>query len=671
MKELIIKSGTSDKIGASPDGAGVNFALFSAHATKVELCLFDDEGKEELCRIALPAKTGDIWHGYVPDLKPGQVYGYRVHGPYAPEEGHRFNPDKIVLDPYAREIVEGVKARVHELLEKKNKPLFTPWDKTIIYELHAKGFTISDPSVPEELRGTFEAMGSEGVLDYLRKLGITAVEFMPVQAKLHDERLAKANLKNYWGYNTLGFFAIESEYLKTGKREEFRAMVDSLHRQGIEVILDVVYNHTCEGDHTGPTLSFRGIDNASYYKLDPADKSKYIDETGCGNTLNMEHPQVRRMVMDNLRYWVEEFGIDGFRFDEAPVLGRTSTGFRPDAPFFKEIAADPVLSKVKLIAEPWDCGANGYQVGNFPAGWHEWNGKFRDDIRRFWRGDEGVMGDKATRLAGSSPEFDDENRSPLASINFVTCHDGFTLHDLVSHTTKKNLENAENNRDGIDNNHSHNHGAEGTTDDTGIIRARERTKRNMLASLFLSQGTPMLTAGDEFGNSQRGNNNAYCQDNETGWLNRDEVTVEGQALTAFVQKLIALRKEHPVLQHSEFMHGEKEGDDGVKDIHWISPSGGEKNESDWKNPQNRCLGVVFNEGAVNGKGEGKRLLAIFNAAAEPVPFKLPALGRASEEWQRVLDTSEPELEQDGRGLSGECMIPKKSVAVFVQPPKRN
>ena len=682
-KPSIIEAGKPDQLGAVYDGHGVNFSIFSAHATKVELCLFDETGQNETGRITLPEKTGDIWHGYLPGLKPGQVYGYRVHGPFAPAQGHRFNPNKLVLDPYAREIVgqvrwtpaqhdagidnapDTVKARVVAPWPKITEPLDTPWDKTYICELHAKGYTMADPKVSPELRGKIAALASPPVLDYLSRMQYTAIEPLPLMAKLHDERLASAGLENYWGYNTLAYFAVEPEYLATGRREELRDAIAALRTSGIEVILDIVFNHTAEGDHTGPTLSFRGIDNASYYKLDPNDKGRYIDETGCGNTLNMESPIVRRMVLDNLRMWIEDYGVAGFRFDLAPVLGRTAVGFDRDAPLFREIMADPVLSKAKLIAEPWDCAPGGYQLGNFPAGWHEWNDRFRDDIRRFWREDAGMIGHKATRLAGSAPEFDDPGRSPLDSVNFVACHDGFTLHDLVSHGAKKNHANGEDNRDGNSSNYSHNNGAEGDSRDPCIVTQRERQKRNLLTSLFLAQGVPMILAGDEFGNSQQGNNNAYCQDNATGWLNWDKITPEGRELTRFVQKLAEFRAAHPVLQHDEFMHGQKNCDYGLRDLHWFSPKGREKGPADWSQPDNRCLGMFLNDGAINGEGAGKRLLAIFNAQATGVDFKLPEL-QGGGGWERVLDTSEPGLERDGRSLTGVYPVPEKSTVVFVQ-----
>ena len=677
----IIKSGSPDKLGARFDGQGVNFAIFSANATKIELCLFDNTGTRELQRIPLPERTGDIWHGYIPHLKPGQVYGYRVHGPYEPSQGHRFDPSKLLLDPYAQELVGAmkqtsahttygadntaatVKGRVTAPPAKIADRLDTPCEETILYELHAKGYTMADPKVPKALRGTIKALGTKPVIKYLNGLGITSIEIEPPYAKLHDEHLAKSGLGNFWGYNTLSWFALEPDYLKTKQRKEFRDTVQALRDAGIEVIVDVVFNHTAEGNQDGPTLSYRGIDNASYYKLDPNDKSRYIDETGCGNTLNITHPQVMRMVLDSMRSFVEELGVDGFRFDLAPVLGRNPQDFDTNAPFFKAIAADPVLSKVKLIAEPWDCGPNGYQVGNFPRLWHEWNDKFRDVIRRFWRGDAGMVSSAATRLAGSSPEFGAPGRGPLSSINMVTCHDGFTLHDLVSYAAKHNQANGENNRDGNNNNCSANYGAEGETDDAAIKSLREQQKRNLLSSLLLAQGVPHLLAGDEFGNSQQGNNNAYCQDNPIGWLNWDKITPEGKELTLFVQKQIALRKAHPVLQHPEFLHGQKKDKEGVPDIQWIAPSGRKMTTDDWNNPDNKCLGMVFNGAAVNIQGKGERLLVIFNAHSRPVDFTLPEVAK-KKEWTCVMDTSQPKTHADF-DIQGTYKVPKKSTMVFV------
>jgi len=678
--------GSADKLGATYDGQGVNFAIFSANATKIELCLFDDAGKNELQRIELPQKTGDIWHGFIPGLKPGQVYGYRVHGPNEPANGHIFNPSKLVLDPYARETVgrvrwseahyffndnkdnaaDTIKARVTAPLPPKTSVSPNiPANKTVLYELHVKGFTKTDPAIPADKRGTYAALGDPAAIDHLKKLGVTSVELLPVQTRLDDDRLDKDGLKNYWGYNTINFFTPQPEY---GTREEFRAMVDALHKAGIEVILDVVYNHTGESGRGGPLLSFRGIDNASYYKLEPNNKQNYINEAGCGNTVNMDHPQVRRMVTDSLRYWVEEFGVDGFRFDLAPVLGRANGKFRRDAPFFKEIENDPVLSKVKMIAEPWDCSNDGYHVGNFPAGWLEWNGKFRDDVRRFWRGDDYMNGPLATRLAGSSPEFDHSGRAPQASINFVTCHDGFTLEDLVSYNTKHNEANKENNRDGSNDNFSANYGAEGQTDNPEIKKLRAQQKRNMMLTLALAAGTPMILAGDEIGNTQKGNNNAYCQDNEIGWVDKDNITAEDSDMLAWSEKVFAFRREHAVLTQPRFLHGQKTCEDGIVDLQWVSPYGYLMPDAEWRHPDNKCFGMLLSEDAMGGKKTGKRLLAVFNAAAKTVPFRLPEL-KGKQEWRRVLDTSEPSLDPAQSALVKDYEIPARSVVVFTQSPK--
>jgi len=683
LSDIQCEPGSDDKLGATCDDSGVNFAIFSANATKIELCLFDDTGTKELRRITLPQKTGDIWHGYIPGLKAGQVYGYRVYGPYDPANGQLFNPNKLLLDPYAKETVgevhwtdnvldpakdsapHTIKARVTQPLPPKTTQApNVPADKTVIYELHPKGYTMTDPAIPADKRGTIEALGSPQSIEALKKLGITTVELMPVHAKLDEQRLSKDGLKNYWGYNTIGFFAMQPELLASGKREEFRVMIDNLHKAGIEVVLDVVYNHTAEEGNGGPLLSLRGIDNASYYRLDPKDKTKNINDTGCGNTLNMDHPQVRRMVLDSLKYWVEEFGVDGFRFDLASVLGKVNGKFKADAPFFKEIAQDEVLSKVKMIAEPWDVTAEGYQVGNFPKGWMEWNGKFRDDVRRFWRGDNYMTGALATRLAGSSPEYDHDGRTPQETINFITCHDGFTLEDLVSYNQKHNLDNKEDNRDGSNDNNSANNGVEGETADPEILKIRQQQKRNMLATLFLAQGTPMLLAGDEAGNSQQGNNNAYCQDNAIGWMKKDD-----PALAAFAEKLIEFRKENAALTQKRYLHGQQTDADGIADLQWYSQKGQPTSNVDWNSPDNKSFGMLLNEGAMDGKKTGKRLFAVFNAAATPVPFKMPDLP-GGQGWQRVLDTSEPSLDPKQPSAVGkDYLIPAHSVVVFTQDAK--
>ncbi len=686
--DLPVEAGSPDTLGATPMGNGVNFAIYSQNAARVDLCLFSDDGKTETARIPLPARTGDVWHGFFPDLKAGQVYGYRVDGPYDPAQGNRFNPQKVVIDTYTKDVVaEAEWTDAHTNPAKDNaavtpksrvvtpltSPLVpgpkTPLADSVIYELHPKGYTAANKKVPKELRGTYAGLASKPSIDYMKDLGITAVELLPVHAKVNDSWLAKLGLKNFWGYNTLSFFAPEPSYAVDPKnaRQEFRDMVNEFHKAGIEVILDVVYNHAAEGSETGPTLCFRGIDNKTYYKLDPSDLGKYINDTGCGNTLDLSKPVVRQMVLDSLRHWVTEYGIDGFRFDLAPVLGREPFAFNKDAAFFKELEADPVLSKVKLIAEPWDPGPGGYQLGQFGKKWSEWNDKFRDDIRKFWKGASDTLRGLANRLTGSSPEFSAGGRGPEASVNFVSCHDGMTLHDIVSHSYKKNLANGEDNRDGTSENYSANNGIEGDTTDPVIIAQREQQKRNLLTTLFLSQGTPMLLAGDEHGNSQKGNNNAYCQDNALGWLDWDGITAEGKKLTAFVKKLIKFRKDHDVLRHTEYMHGGKKDAHGVADVTWINAAGRPQVAEDWRNVEDKCLGVVFNEAAAKGKPQGERLMAVFNSHWDKVDFKLPALKGASG-WTRVLDTTAPEADADTAPIADGTAykMPGRGVVVFRQ-----
>ncbi len=690
-KDIKPEPGSAHILGATFDGTSVNFAIYSKNATGITLCLYDDDGKTETGRFDLPARTGDIWHGCVQGLKPGQVYGYRVHGPFDPQAGHRFNDNKLLLDPYATEIVgrvnwtteqtnpaqdsadATVKARVTAPLPPLN---FTtaniPDNKLRISELHVRGYTMADPKIPEALRGTYAGLASDESIDYIKnELKANAVELLPVQAKLNDFFLSLMGLKNYWGYNTIGFFAPEPEYAadKAHVREEFRDMVDKLHQNGIKVILDVVYNHAGEGNQQGPTLLFRGIDNASYYKLDPNDKTKYTNDTGCGNTLDIGNPAVRRLVLDSLKYWVTEFGVDGFRFDLAPVLGRDPWSYTKEAAFFKELAADPVLKDVIKIAEPWDPAGGGYQLGNFPQGWKEWNDRFRDDIRRYWRGDHDTISWLATRLLASAPEFDRDGRKPQDSVNFVTCHDGFTLHDVVSYTSKKNLANGEDNRDGSNENYSANNGAEGDTNDAFIKSVREQQKRNMLATLFLAQGTPMILEGDEHGNSQKGNNNAYCQDNTIGWLDWKDITPEGKALTKFTAKLMEFREAHTeTLNATHFLHGNKVCENGIKDVTWISPTGNERTQAEWDNRGDKCLGMLLNEAAITGKKDGERLLAVFNSAASSVEFKLPTL-KGGSGWTREIDTSAPDAAPDNHSDGEKFMIPARSVVVFTQKPK--
>jgi glycogen operon protein len=674
--------GRPHPLGATFDGGGVNFALFSAHAERVELCLFSSQGRE-IERVDLPERTDEVWHGYLPDLMPGQLYGYRVHGLYAPEQGHRFNPAKLLLDPYARQITRGLRwsdtlygyrvgsGRADLSQDRRDsafampkcvvvhpayawgddRPPATPWSDTVIYEAHARGLTMQHPDIPVAARGLFTSLTSPPILDHLVKLGITAIELLPVHAFIDEPHLLHQGLSNYWGYNSIGFFAPEPRYLGPGGIRNFQSMVHRLHDAGIEVILDVVYNHTAEGNEQGPTLAFRGIDNASYYRLQADDRRFYVNDTGCGNTLDLTHPRVLQMVMDSLRYWAETMHVDGFRFDLATVLGRESYGFDPHGGFLDAVRQDPVLSTKKLIAEPWDVGPGGYQLGNFPPGWSEWNDRYRDVVRRFWRGDDAMLPDLAKCLLGSSDRFERRGRKSFASVNFITSHDGFTLQDLVSYDRKRNLANGEDNRDGHSANHSWNHGAEGSSDDPDILTLRARQKRNMLATLLLSQGLPMLLAGDEFGNSQGGNNNAYCQDNRIGWLawpaDPPDGGLAGEA--AFVKKLIAFRKAHPVLRRSRFLHGLTTSPDGLKDVTWLSPDGEENAAEDWTNGWARSIGLMLagdageDRDARGGSLADDVLLIMLNAHHESVDFVLPKVG-VTGSWRLEIDTARPELD---------------------------
>ncbi|HEX7785911.1 MAG TPA: glycogen debranching protein GlgX, partial [Methylomirabilota bacterium] len=627
-----ITEGLPHPLGATWDGLGVNFALFSAHATKVELCLFDDAGTRELERIELPEYTDEVWHGYLRDVRPGAVYAYRVHGPFEPDAGHRFNPNKLLLDPYAKGHVGRLAWRPEifgytigapdedRSFDRRDSAPFvpkcrvidpaftwtrdrrpaTPWERTVIYEAHIKGLTRLHPLVPEALRGTFAGLAQPEVLDYLKSLGITALELLPIHAFVDDGYLLEKGLTNYWGYNSIGFFAPDPRYFATGDAAEFKQMVAHLHEAGLEIVLDVVYNHTAEGNERGPTLSFKGIDNASYYRLVPDSPRHYINDTGTGNTVNLSHPRVLQMVTDSLRYWVTEMHVDGFRFDLATILGREPHGFDEGGGFLDSCRQDPVLNSVKLIAEPWDLGPGGYQVGAFPPGWAEWNDRFRDTVRAYWRGDDGKVGDLAGRLAGSADLFDKRGRKPWASVNFVTAHDGFTLNDLVSYASKHNEANGEDNRDGTDNNLSANYGVEGPTDDPAIRAVRERQKRNMLATLILSRGTPMLLAGDEFGHTQRGNNNAYCQDNAISWLEWPDPAndAEARGLTAFVRKLTFLRHAFPILRRGRFLTAQWNEELQVKDVTWINAAGSEMTTEHWHDPHMRCFAMLL-----DGRGQ--------------------------------------------------------------------
>ena len=665
-------------LGATWDGAGVNFALFSEYSTGVELCLFDPENLEkEAERIRFTEHTDQVWHAYLPDVLPGQLYGYRVHGPYDPSQGHRFNPNKVLLDPYAKEIGRQTQwddsVFGYQIGNPKADLSFddrdsadcaplglivdtaftwgddraprTPWHKTFIYEAHVKGLTKLHPKVPEKLRGTYAGLASEPVIRHLLDLGVTAIELMPVHHFLQDRHLTERGLANYWGYNTLAFFAPEPTYHCGGSLnavQEFKSMVRALHAAKIEVILDVVYNHTAEGSPMGPTLSLRGIDNAAYYRLAP-DPRYYMDFTGCGNTLNMQHPRVLQLIMDSLRYWVLEMHVDGFRFDLASTLARELFEVNRLGAFFDIIHQDPVLSQVKLIAEPWDVGPGGYQVGNFPVLWAEWNGQYRDVVRRYWKGDGGLVSDFATRLAGSSDLYQQTGRKPYASVNFVTCHDGFPLQDLVSYNEKHNAANGEGNKDGANDNNSWNCGVEGPTDDPVVIRLREQQKRNFIATLLFSQGVPMLLAGDELSHSQRGNNNAYCQDNELTWLNW-ELDERQQSFLEFVQLCARIWREQPVLQRRKWFLGRKIRGADIKDISWFNPSGQEMSDQDWDAGFAKCLGVRLAGdvlGELDEHGEcvkGETLLILMNAHHEAIPFTLPTT-RLEHRWECVVDTA--------------------------------
>jgi len=677
LRRPVMTEGRPFPLGATWDGIGVNFAIFSAHATKVELCLFDDGGETELERIELPEYTDEVWHGYVPTARPGTVYGYRVHGPYEPDAGHRFNPNKLLIDPYAKLLVGALRwgpelfgyqlghgDKDKSFNERDSAPLmpkcrvidpaFTwgyarkpeiPWERTILYEMHVKGYTRLHPLVAEDDRGTFSGLANPAIPAYLRSLGVTSAELLPIHAFVDDSYLVDKGLCNYWGYNTLAFFAPEPRYLKTPFANEFKAMVNQFHAHGIEIILDVVYNHTAEGNELGPTLSFKGIDNASYYRLLPDQKRYYINDTGTGNTVNLSHQRVLQLVADSLRYWATEMRVDGFRFDLATILAREPYGFDEGGGFLDACRQDPVLSGVKLIAEPWDIGPGGYQVGQFPPGWAEWNDKFRDTVRSFWKGDAGIVPDLAKRVSGSGDLFNKRGRKSWASVNFVTAHDGFTLNDLVSYNDRHNDANGEDGRDGHADNRSWNHGVEGPTDDSDIAALRERQKRNLLATVLLSLGTPMLLAGDEFGHSQNGNNNAYAQDNETTWLEWPRIDARGRRLREFVRKLSAVRNAFPILHRSRFLVGAHNEELDVKDVAWLSPSGQDMTVEQWQDPETRCLGMLLDGRAqasgIKRRGSDATVLMIYNAHPDQVDFVLPAVAEGRS-WIGLVDTSEPE-----------------------------
>jgi isoamylase len=668
--------------GVTWDGEGVNFSIFSENADGVELCLFDaPDDSQETQRIELRERTDLIWHCYLPDARPGQLYGYRAHGPYAPEKGHRFNHYKLLIDPYAKAISGTIKwsdalfgypigdTEEDLVIDTRDSAggmakcvvvdtSFTwgndrhpriPWNRTVIYECHVKGMTFRHPSIPEEIRGTYRAMAHDPIIEHLQSLGITAVELMPVQQFVRDRRLVDMGLTNYWGYNSIGFFAPDVGYATAGvghQVDEFKSMVKALHSAGIEVILDVVYNHTGEGNHLGPTLSLRGLDNVSYYRLMPDDPRFYMDFTGTGNSLNMLHPRTIQLIMDSLRYWVTEMHVDGFRFDLAPALARELYEVNRLGTFFDIIQQDPVLSQVKLIAEPWDVGPGGYQVGNFPVGWAEWNGRYRDNIRRFWREDPGQVAELAYRLTGSSDLYAMSGRRTYGSINFVTAHDGFTLNDLVSYERKHNEANGENNRDGTDENWSRNWGTEGPTDDPQITRIRDRMKRNFLATLMFSQGVPMILGGDEIGRTQQGNNNAYCQDNEISWFDWN-LSQRQRNLLSFTRQILRIYHLNPVLRRRTFFSGRPiSGGDGIKDITWLRPDAEEMTEDDWSDPENRLLGMLIHGEAtdeVNERGRpifGDTLLLLMNAGSKSRFFALPKV-EGTGVWQELLNTARP------------------------------
>jgi isoamylase len=693
-------------LGATWDGWGTNFALFSEVAERVELCLFDDG--EDAGDAAPPAETrvelteadGFVWHAYLPGVGPGQRYGYRVHGPYDPASGHRCDPSKLLLDPYGKAVEGQVRwdeslfsyqfARPGERNTADSAPCMpksvvinpffdwgndrpprTPYHETVIYEAHVRGLTLRHPQIPPQQRGTYAGLAHPAIIEHLQRLGVTAVELMPVQQFVPEQALVARGLTNYWGYNTIGFLAPHNRYSSAGERGEqvgeFKTMVKTLHEAGIEVILDVVYNHTAEGTHMGPTLCMRGIDNAAYYRLDDGDRSRYVDYTGCGNSLNVRHPHALQLIMDSLRYWIGEMHVDGFRFDLAAALARELHDVERLSTFFDLVQQDPAVSQVKLIAEPWDVGEGGYQVGNFPPLWTEWNGKYRDTVRDFWRGRPGTLPEFASRLAGSSDLYESSGRRPYASVNFVTCHDGFTLHDLVSYDRKHNEANGEGNKDGDDDNRSWNCGVEGPTDDPATIELRERQKRNFLVTLFCSQGVPMLLAGDEMGRTQGGNNNAYCQDNEVSWVDWGRVASE-RDLMEFTCALSALRREHPVFRRRRFFSGHPCAGEPQHpgDIVWLTPAGNEMTEQDWQAGYAKSVAVFLNGEAITEPGpRGERVtdarfLLLFNAHSEPITFTLPD-SRFGADWEVVVDTVAPRDPDDGEKRP--ALAPKTEVEV--------
>ncbi|ALK33162.1 glycogen debranching protein GlgX [Burkholderia plantarii] len=667
-----LEPGRPYPLGASWNGLGINFAVFSAHATRLQLCLFEPSGRKEIARLDLPECTDEIWHGYLPGAHPGTVYAFRADGPYQPQHGHRFNSSKLLLDPYARKLIGQFRwsdalfgYRLHSnradlsIDRRDSAPAMpkcvvvdesfdwhgdrrpeVPWQDTVIYETHVRGISMRRDGLRTPERGTFATLASPEFIDHLLKLGVTTVELLPVQAFLDSRELVNRGLRNYWGYDTLAYFAPQPSYLATRRLDEMRIAIRQLHAAGIEVLLDVVYNHTCEGNQLGPTLSWRGLDNASYYRLQPNDPRYHIDETGCGNTLNLSHPRVLQMVMDSLRYWCTAFNIDGFRFDLGVTLGREPHGYDRGSGFFDALRQDPVLATRKLISEPWDLGPGGYQLGNHPAGFGEWNDKFRDTVRRFWRGDAGMRPELAARLAGSADLFNHHRRKPWASVNFISAHDGFTLADLVSYSSKRNEANGEENRDGRDDNCSANWGVEGPTDDAAILEVRERVARSMLTTLFAALGTPMLLGGDEFGRSQQGNNNAYCQDTELAWFDWEAAASDaGRQLTGFVARLAALRRDHPLLSGPGYPSGDREAAPGLREIDWFDERGEAISIPAWQNRELRAL--TMRRVGPDRDGETEVLLLMLNGSAQPLVFVPPA---PPLEFRVLADSARPDLE---------------------------
>jgi glycogen operon protein len=675
-----LEVGAPSPLGATWDGLGTNFAVFSGNATRIDLCIFDPNGRREVARYTLPEYTDEIWHGYLPGSRAGLIYGYRAYGPYEPQHGHRFNPHKLLLDPYARRIAGDLRSsdalfgyrvnspRADLSFDRRDsapgmlkavvtadafhwgddRPPAIPWSDLVIYEAHLRGLTMLRQDLRPRERGTFAALAEPAMIDHLRRLGVNAIELLPIHAFVQDQYLLKKELRNYWGYNTLGFFAIEPRYLSDGSAEEMRIAVRRLHAAGIEVILDVVYNHTAEGSELGPTLSFRGLDNASYYRLVPDNLRHNINDTGTGNTFNLSHPRVLQLVMDSLRHWVQSFHVDGFRFDLGVTLGREGYGFDPGSGFFDAILQDPILSQVKLISEPWDPGPGGYQLGAQPPRFAEWNDRYRDGLRRYWRGDEGERSDFSARLAGSADIFEHRGRRPYASVNFAACHDGFTLRDTVSYAERHNEANGEDNNDGTPENYSANWGVEGPTDDPAVNEIRRRLQYAMLATVMLSQGTPMLLGGDEFGRTQNGNNNAYCQDNEISWFNWEQAdSEEGRALTTFVGRMVGLRHRHPVLRWNQYIHGRDQPAPGVLDIQWFDQQGGQMTNEAWNNPQERTLVL---QRASKEAGGVTILTCFFNPTPDDQTFAMPPPDLPAELVVDSASPKEPERPLEGRTL---------------------